>query len=190
MSATKRERKVASPNEKKLGTEEARTAAQGYFSEVINDECKQIKDVKIVGIKQIKESNVTILTFPYKDIGSVLKCSQHFVPGLEKKFGGHVFVVGQRRAFPVEPEHGRRHRRFRPAKRMLRLVNEAYLQDLVHGHPIASKMTHYDHDGKQKTTVVLASRSKDLDENRLRALGSAYERLTGMRTEFVKQAQQ
>lgn len=174
---------------RKLGTAAMIQTAQTNFNESIDDNCKQIKDAKVVGVKQIKEANITILTFPYKEIGAVLRYAPHFIPSLEKKYGGIVFVVGCRRAFPVEPVSGRRYRRFRPSKRLLRIVNESYLQDLAHGYPIASKMTNYNHEGKQKTTIVLASRSKDLDDARLRALGLAYRRLTGLDAEFVKQAQ-
>lgn len=165
-------------------------AANKIFDEVKNgsepEMQKALKDLKIVGIKQVTgDVKVTILTVPYKQIEAFRKVVSYLIPELEKKFdGAQVVIVGQRRAFPTQPVDGRRYRLIRPHGRTLRAVNEALLDDVCFPTAIVGKRIHYNLKGKQETHVILDANDASRVEDRLRAFGAAYQRLTGIHTIF------
>lgn len=146
---------------------------------------KNLMKIKVASVKEVKgETKVFIVTVPYKQIAVYRQISGYLVPELEKKMGGQVVVVGQRRAFPIKPEEGRRYRVIRPVSRTLRAVNESLLEDVVYPTAIVGKQVHYNLKGKQSTVVFLDANDKTRVEERLNAFAAAYNKLTGLNTTF------
>ncbi|EAY21471.1 40S ribosomal protein S7, putative [Trichomonas vaginalis G3] len=161
---------------------EAVTAA---FNEIAAGK-QELKDLKIVSVKDIKAegTSVLVLTVPYKQINAFHNAQAQFLPDLEKKLNAQVCIVGQHRAFPKTPEHGRRFKAIRNYGRTLRSVNDAILDDLVFPTAIVGKRIHYDVSGKQQTRVILDKHDATRVEERLNGFGAAYNRLTGLNTVF------
>lgn len=164
-------------------------AVSAAFEGVIsgNEAFKSLSEVKIAGVKDVKEGgvHVVIITVPYKQIKAVRSLSATLIPELEKKLdGAQAVIVGQHRAFPKTPEHGRRYKAIRNYGRTLRSVNDALLEDMVYPTAIVGKRVHYDVEGKQTTKVLLDKHDSTRVEERLQSFGAAYNRLTGLKTVF------
>ena len=164
-------------------------AVSSAFNAVVsgNEAFKAISDVKIAGVKDVKDGgvHVVIITVPYKQIKAVRALSATLIPELEKKLdGAQAVIVGQHRAFPKTPEHGRRYKAIRNYGRTLRSVNDALLEDMVYPTAIVGKRVHYNLDGKQTTKVILDKHDATRVEERLTSFAAAYNRLTGLKTVF------
>ena len=147
---------------------------------------EQLKSLKIVSVKEVNAdgSKVILVTVPYKQIKSFQNLQATFLPDLEKKLSAQVCILGQHRAFPKTPEHGRRYKAIRNYGRTLKAVREALLDDLVFPTAIVGKRVTYSTDGKQVTKVILDKHDATRVEDRLAGFAAAYNRLTGLNTVF------
>ena len=147
---------------------------------------EELKNLKIVSVKEVKADgvNVFLVTVPYKQIKAFQAVQAAFLPELEKKLSAQVCILGQHRALPKTPEHGRRYKAIRNYGRTLKSVNEALLDDLVFPTAIVGKRVHYSTDGKQVTKVILDKHDATRVEERLAGFAAAYNRLTGLKTVF------
>jgi small subunit ribosomal protein S7e len=155
------------------------------FAEITSGK-DEYKNLKIVGVKEVDNngSKVLLVTVPYKQITSFHNVQDKLLPELEKKLSAQVYIIGQHRAFPKVPEHGRRYRAIRPTGRTLKAVNEAVLEDLVYPTAIVGKRVHYDTKGKQVTKVILDKHDSTRVEERLSGFAASYNRLTGIKSVF------
>ena len=147
---------------------------------------EELKSLEIVSVKEVKAdgANVILVTVPYKQIKAFRAVQATFLPDLEKKLNAQVCILGQHRAFPKTPEHGRRYKAIRNYGRTLKAVNEALLDDLVFPTAIVGKRVHYSTDGKQLTKIILDKHDATRVEERLNGFAAAYNRLTGLKTVF------
>ena len=146
----------------------------------------ELKDLKIVNVKELISNGVKIMIVivPYKQIRAFQTSQTQFLPELEKKLGAQVYIVGQIRAFPIEPEHKRRYKAIRPVSRTLKNVNQKILENLVYPATIVGKSVHYSTDGKQLTKVFLDKSIESQFADRLTGFAAAYDRLTGIKSVF------
>ena len=144
-----------------------------------------LKSLKIVSVKEVQaeDGKIVLITVPYKQIKAFQKLQTSFIPELEKKLDAQVSILGQHRAFPKTPEHGRRYKAIRNYGRTLKSVREALLDDLVFPAAIVGKRTTYSLDGKQVLKVILERHDGGVEE-RLNRYAAAYNRLTGLNTVF------
>ena len=147
---------------------------------------EELKSLKLVSVKEVSSEGgkVILVTVPYKQIKSFQALQATFLGDLEKKLGAQVCILGQHRAFPKTPEHGRRYKAIRNYGRTLKSVREALLDDLVYPTAIVGKRTTYSTDGKQVLKVLLDKHDATRVEDRLSGYAAAYNRLTGLNTVF------
>ncbi|OHT09229.1 40S ribosomal protein S7 [Tritrichomonas foetus] len=148
---------------------------------------KSLAHLAICGAKEVTVDGlrVVIITVPYKQINAYRQLQGFLVPELEKKVeNSQIVIVGKRRAFPKNPESGRRYVAIRPTGRTLRNVNESLLDDVVYPTAIVGKRIHYDLKGGQTTHIILDQHDRTRVEERLNGFAIAYNRLTGLRTVF------
>ena len=158
---------------------------QSAFGEIASGH-DELKSLKIISVKEVNSEGgkVLLVTVPYKQIKTFQSLQSTFHSELEKKVGSQVCILGQHRAFPKTPEHGRRYKAIRNYGRTLKSVREALLDDLVYPTAIVGKRTTYSTDGKQVLKVLLDKHDATRVEDRLSGYAAAYNRLTGLTTVF------
>ena len=146
---------------------------------------EELKSLQINSVKEINADGVKVIlvTVPYKQIKTFQNFQATFITELEKKLNAQVSILGQHRAFPKTPEHGRRYKAIRNYGRTLKSVREALLNDLVFPAAIVGKRTTYSTDGKQVLKVILEKHDGGVEE-RCPGYAAAYHRLTGLNTVF------
>eukprot|EP00004_Rigifila_ramosa_P012984 TRINITY_DN2858_c0_g1_i1.p2 TRINITY_DN2858_c0_g1~~TRINITY_DN2858_c0_g1_i1.p2 ORF type:complete len:201 (+),score=57.88 TRINITY_DN2858_c0_g1_i1:29-604(+) len=163
--------------------------AQALFDlEVTNQEIKaELRELKIVGAREVDVAGgkkAIIIFAPYRLLSTFHKIQLRLVRELEKKFGRHVLIVGQRRILAKETRNNRQPRQKRPRSRTLTAVHDAILEDIVYPTEIIARRTRYHLDGKKTFKVFLDRRDKETVEGKLDTFSTAYKKLTGKDVAF------
>ncbi|KAJ4459284.1 putative 40S ribosomal protein S7 [Paratrimastix pyriformis] len=146
-----------------------------------SDLAADLKNLHITGAKEIPTvggQKALVMFVPVPLLKLFQKISTQLIPELEKKFGHHVVIIGQRRCLAL-PVRGRKLKQPRPRSRTLTAIHEAILDDIAHPVEIVGKRIRIHLDGKKQYKIHLDPKEKANVEHKLDTFRSIYRTLTG-----------
>nr|ACV20963.1 small subunit ribosomal protein 7 [Rhabditidoides sp. RS5443] len=181
--------KIVKPDGKPVTDLEKQIANALADLESNSDVKAQLRELFIVGVKEIEHSNKKsiIVYVPVPQLKQFQKIQVRLVRELEKKLGGkHVLFVARRRILP-KPQRGAKRfveKQKRPRSRTLTAVHEAMLNDIVFPAEIVGKRTRVKMDGKKQIKIHLDKTSQTNVEHKVDTFTFVYKQLTGKDVSF------
>lgn len=132
------------------------------------------KEVQVLKGKNSK--NALVIYVPEKQYNKWKKIHVKLTKELEKKFGEHVLIVGNRIA--LTKSH------YRPRKNALSSVHEDFLHDVCYPLEVTGMRTRVRVDGTRLVKIQLDSKERQLFESKLQTFNAVYKFLTGKTAKY------